>query len=88
MCAGIETEIEPRLDDEDVTVEVSGLGDTLKVSMDIRTLSLLVEFKWFTENGGVSSKRVGSAYAASGRVIYVMGSGMLSFSFWGVEFTE
>ena len=88
VCACRELVLRLGLDEDEVAVQVSVFDEQFMAPIDTATLSIWIDHAWFIENGGRLTSKGGSANAADGREIGVIGSGKLKFAFWGVKFEE
>lgn len=88
VCACKEPEVAGRLDEEDVAVEVRACGEFMPIPIDTAALSVWVDEGWYREGGGKLLPKGGSAQAADGHGITVVGTGQLEFRVWGETFKE
>ena len=69
------------LDEDEVGVQVLVFDEQFMAPIDTAALSIWVDHAWFIENSGRLTPKGGSANAADGREIGVIGSGKLKFAF-------
>lgn len=88
MCACQEPICRQDIGEEEVAISVSTCAEEIMVTIDTAALSIWVDYDWYTAHGGKILSKGGSACAADGREIGVVGTGKLKFAFWGLSFVE